>query len=201
MMNDLTFSTFSDLLDDSLNLSKAQSSRRLFTTTLGKTEEIQIKFNSVKSSLRKGLDDKNNLVTDFLPVIEATQKLEQLLETYWIYFEEKDKNQLEVMANLINDAFLKNGFWNRLRQLITTNFWEDIQLLWRNRKNFKFISEFQAAQLSLAETILDLRDQDKHIQSEEKKIVLSEKDSQLLISFLENPPEPSEGLLSIFKDK
>lgn len=198
-MNDFAFSSF--LLDDSLNLSEDQLPQRLFTTTLDKTEEIQIKFNLVKSFFRKGVDDKTNLVTDFLPVIEATKKFEHLIETYWIYFEEKDKNQLEVIATLINDAFLKNDVWSGLRQLITNNFWEDIQLLWKNRQKLKFISEFKSAQLHLAETILDLRNQDQFIELEEKKIVLSEKDSQLLLSLLENPPEPSEKLVSIFKDK
>jgi hypothetical protein len=147
-MNDLTFSAFSYLLDAPLNLREDQSSQRLFTTTLGKTEEIQIKFNSVKSSLRKGLDNENNLATDFLPVIEATQKLEQLIETYWIYFEEKDKNQLEVMANLIKQTNLQYNLY---------------------RNNSKILESFILAQLSLAETILDLRD-------------------------LENPNDPDVGL-------
>ncbi|MGK7931657.1 MAG: hypothetical protein AB4041_09510 [Microcystaceae cyanobacterium] len=159
-MNDLTFPAFSYLLDDSLNPSDNQSFQRLFATTLDKTEEIQIKFNSIQSLWLQGRNSETQTVQDILPLIKATQQLEQLVETYWIYFEQEDKSKLEEMADFIQKINSKGGFFSNLQKILIKPrlILEVIKLVMKSSYNIQIFLNFQSAQLSLAETILDLRD-------------------------------------------
>jgi hypothetical protein len=137
-----------------------QQSQNLFITALDKTEDIQLQLNFIKSLWLQGRDANTQTIKDIAPLIEATHKLQQLIENYWIYFREEDKNKLEEMACFIQKSYSKDGFLSSFQKIVSKPqlILEVIKLVINSSQNMQIFLNFQSAQLSLAETILDLRD-------------------------------------------
>ncbi|RUT10180.1 hypothetical protein DSM106972_006750 [Dulcicalothrix desertica PCC 7102] len=52
----------------------------------------------------------------------------------------------------------------------------------------------------LEDLVIEQSENDINNYRDENKLVLSERDSKLFISVMQNPPEPSEGLRSLFNE-